>query len=312
MHAEQKQLVLTQARESLKSLVPKLSGLRDGLDIKNLVDDFLGSFDQLPPYAGYKHIPLAARELQQVIQQLRGVQPTREFLYVCLLTAVLKSLESDFFANLPSRVKGHQLKQYRRIVEQSAAITEICELENDLFQKDLGLALLRLYAASAQLVDYRTGIGRSMVFAQGWGRVPQRLAIFSKLGGFKPYFEIHTHLSYLDEFNEEGWNECYRCCADLYSLHPKVLGMQGGSWFYDPALAEISPRLAYLRDVPREGGAHLLFTTLSAEQSIHDATATSPTRKALYDQGKYRPKNYTLIWSRDDQLRWSKTTGLNR
>ena len=51
------------------------------------------------------------------------------------------------------------------------------------------------------------------------------------MGGFRPYFQIHTHQFMLDAFNEAGWEECYRCCAELYAVHPEVLGMQAAVGF---------------------------------------------------------------------------------
>ena len=140
------------------------------------------------------------------------------------------------------------------------------------------MATLRLYAAAAQLIDCRAGIGRSLVMKGGLLDAPYRLALFASIGGFKPFFEIHTHLSYKEEFNEEGWNECYRCCSDLYTLHPKVLGMYGGSWFYDPALAQISPRLAYLREIPQKGGAIVLFDSVNTQAS-HDPESVKKASK---------------------------------
>jgi len=288
----------------LKPLVAKLAGLSNGVDIGSLVNEFVACFDLLPRYAGYKHMPIAATKVHALAVAQFGAQAAREFLYVCILGAVLKSLGSATFQRLPARVKGHQLKQYRRIVNSPSAVIDGCELDKDLFHKELGLALLRLYGAAAQLIDFRAGVGRAILVKNGLHDVPRRLAIFAKIGGFKPFFEIHTHLSYLDEFNEEGWNECYRCCADLYELHPAVLGMHGGSWFYDPSLDAISPRLGYLREVPQKGGAYLLFDSVS-DQSTQDAISTSPTRKKLYQERKYQPKSYALIWPRRQQIAWA-------
>jgi hypothetical protein len=125
------------------------------------------------------------------------------------------------------------------------------------------------------------------------------------LGGFKPFVQIHTHLSNLADFTEEGWNECYRCCADLYGVRPDLLGMFGSSWFYDPELDVISPRLAYLRDCPMESGANLFFVEAGGS-AIGNATATSPSRRRLYEDGKYLPKSYMLVWGRDAQIDWAR------
>lgn len=305
MHSEQELAVRTQIRTSLDTRLREMTAQWAGADFGNLTAKFLACFEELPPYAGYKHIPAAARLIHSQMQTDHGILAAREFLYGCILQAMLNSISSPLFAKLPERIKSHQLKHYARIVNQPLAISEICEIDMDLFHKDFGLALLRLYAAAAQLVDYRAGIGRVMLMKNGLRGLPARLLTFVRLGGFKPFFEIHTHLAYLDEFNEEGWNECYRCCAELYALHPQVLGMYGGSWFYDPALGTISPRLNYLRVIPQEGGAYLLFDSVN-EHSTEDATATSPTRKKLYSEGKYQPKSYALIWPRAAQIRWAK------
>ena len=124
------------------------------------------------------------------------------------------------------------------------------------------------------------------------------------LRGFSPMFQIHTHISYLEEFNEAGWNECYRCCADLYQLHPESLGMFGGSWFYDPALESISPRLTYLAAIPCSGGAHRVLLEKSGD-FVNDAIATSPSRRKLYESGQYQPRSFLLAWSRQAQQKWA-------
>ena len=143
------------------------------------------------------------------------------------------------------------------------------------------------------------------MFKEGLAGVPTNLLKFARLGGFKPYVQIHTHLSYLDEFNEEGWNECYRCCADLCRVRPELLGMFGSSWFYDPVLADISPRLDYLREIPVKGGAELLFVE-EGGGAVGNALSTSPSRRKLHEEGKYMPKSYMLAWGRKAQMAWAE------
>jgi hypothetical protein len=292
------------ASSTLSAWLRKTEELDIDLNAQKLIKDFVSCFDDLPPYSGYRYTPPTAIHMLAAIRQKVGHQLSQGFLSACTLQGIMQSLTSPRFENLPRRVQQHQLKQFDRIVKNTEDFTRSCDLENDLFQKDFGLALLRLYAAAAQLVDYRAGTGRAIVTKGGVRDIPRRLLFFAEVGGFKPFFEIHTHLSYLDEFDEAGWNECYRCCSDLYSIHPEVLGMYGGSWFYDPALEEISPRLNYLRAIPQLGGAKLLFTSIN-EQVTKDATSTSPTRKKLYENGLYIPKSYALIWPKAKQIHWS-------
>ncbi|MFN7882825.1 MAG: hypothetical protein ACK5PF_07405 [bacterium] len=237
--------------------------------------------------AGDSSTPARRRALFRVIQQL-----------------VLDQLDSGTFAALPPRCRAEQLIQLRRLATLPDDQAEWLGLNSDILHKELGLASLRLHAAAAQLIDPRCGVPRSLVLKGGVSEVASRAASFASLGGFKPLFQIHTHLSYLDRFDEEGWDECYRVCAELFAVYPACLGMFGASWFYDPNLETISPRLGYLREVPSHGGARLM---LMADEGhfVQDAIATSPTRRKLYESGQYKPRSFMLVWGRADMLQWA-------
>jgi len=298
------QMSVLDAAQAVKAdVLTSLSRNVADLDVIAAVRTFNAAFNDLPPFAAYRFVPAGARDTHKHVEDHASAAAGKVFLYACMLQAISDSLPSSAFRALPERVQAHQLKQFERIVNNAASITDNCGIDADLFLKDMGLASLRLYAAAAQLIDFRTGIGRASLFHGGLKDVPRRVGIFASIGGFKPFFEIHTHLAYLDEFNEAGWNECYRCCAELYALHPHVLGMVGTSWFYDPALTTISPRLAYLREIPQTGGAYCLFESTD-EHWASDATSTSPSRRALYQAGTYQPAAYALIWPRKAQLNW--------
>jgi hypothetical protein len=219
--------------------------------------------------------------------------------------ALLGTVQSQRFALLPKRIRGHQWIQFQRLAQRADMRGAWLSLDEDVFHKELGIATLRLYAGAAQLIDPGCGLPRSLPFRSGWQGLRDGFFMALDCGGFQPMFQVHTHTEYLDEFNEEGWNECYRCCADLYTVHPKSRGMFGGSWFYDPQLATISPRLAYLCSVPRAGGAHFLLTAKDGA-FVSDAISTSPSRRKLYEAGTYRPCSYSLIWSRKAQMRWAQ------
>ena len=306
MYTQQVQGIRAQSREHLAALLQQLAAQSKSDDVIKLVDRFIACFDDIPAYVGYKHIPTSAYQVCEQVKHDLGAGASRDFLYACILRAIVKTLDSEAFERLPVRVKGHQLKQFNRLLVNASSVTQSSEIGNDLFHKEFGLASLRLYAAACNAVDYNSGIERALLFKGGWMETSYRLAIFIKMGGFKPFFQLHTHLSYLDEYNEEGRKECYRCCVDLYASHPRVLGMFAGSWLYDPALPQISPRLAYLREIAQKGGAYVLFNSIN-EQSTQDAISKSPTRKKLYLEGAYQPKNYALIWPRASQTLWAQS-----
>ncbi len=81
--------------------------------------------------------------------------------------------------------------------------------------------------------------------------------------------------------------------------------MFAGSWFYDPSLAKISPRLAYLHTEPCKYGARL-FKLGTSQDAIRLALLKSATRRQLYEDGKYTPTQYAILWLRKHMLRWQE------
>jgi len=282
-----------------------LAPLRGLPQLAERIAAFVACVEVPPGRAGFKYIAPEARALHAQVAREAGDDGARIFLLACLLSAVRSTLRSGRADALPPRVRAHQFRQFERIAAHDDSMLQYCGLEADVFLKELGLATLRLYAGASSVIDPHSGVGRSLLWKAGLQRLPGRLLFFARAGGFHPYFEVHVHKLYLDEFNEEGRNECYRCCADLYALHPEVLGMIGGSWFYDPVVETISPHLAYLRKVPESGGARVLFVSHD-EQAWKNATATSEKRRALHAAGRYRPASWTLVWPRRAQLAWSR------
>lgn len=275
-----------------------------GISLDQLqVPEFLALVSSPAAHEHYKHFSSESRTLVAKIRVSHGVEGQRLMLYAALLNGIQDTLASDRFESLPGRVRNHQLVQYRRILECTQPADDWLDLSLDTYHKEFGLASLRLYAAAAQLIDPRCGLPRSLLFQGGLVGIPKAARAMWSLGGFSPYFQIHTHTAYLAEFNEEGWNECYRTCVELYAVHPEILGMFGASWFYDPVIKEISPRLAYLSEVPLKGDAQRLPFAKTGG-FVEDAISTSPSRRKLYEEGKYRPASFLLAWGRAEQSKW--------
>ena len=113
----------------------------------------------------------------------------------------------------------------------------------------------------------------------GWGLGP--LFRYLKAGAKRePWLEVHTESRWLRGFNEEGWNDAWATAAEICRTRPELAGMIGSSWFYDPPLTEISPRLAHLRLNPLKGGAFMVHQGPGEIHTQRAATA-SASRKAL-------------------------------
>lgn len=268
--------------------------------------EFLASTIPAGRLVTYKQFPLKSYQILDASATWDGEHSKRIFLLLALAVGVIDTIRSPRFRKLPEIIQSNQLTHFERVVSMEDFEGEWLTLDNDLYQKDLGLVTLRLYASGAQLIDYSCGISRSIIAREGLWKAPRNLYYFLRVGGFKPFFQIHTHKSDLSKFDESGWEACYHGCAALYETHPDALGMFGASWFYDPVLEDISPRLSYLRRTPSDGGAEIFFYQEGGD-AIGNALSTSSTRRNLYDQGSYMPKSYFLVWGKNEQMAWSRS-----
>ena len=174
---------------------------------------------------------------------------------------------------------------------------------NDILLKDMALCRQKMFPAGAQVVEPASGFHRALLIRGGFGQFFSVMKLLIRSSGHADWYQIHTHLEEREEFIPDGWDRCYLRLAHMMERHPHIRGMYGGSWFYDPALAMVSPRLTYLRTRPQENGAVVCY---SNDDPHGGALATSDTRRALYEKGQYLPKAYALIWPRAPLLAWAR------
>lgn len=172
---------------------------------------------------------------------------------------------------------------------------------NDLFLKDYRFSTAITVPCGAQVIDLSDGIGPKTALKLA----RQDLHLLTRALG-KPWFQIHTESRYLEEFNETGWIALYHTAVDLLVINPEIAGIVGTSWFYDPALREVSPRLFYLQDYPLKNGAYLVEQG-TTDFDIESATLTSSTRRKMFLEGTYVPRCHTLIWPREAMINWKNS-----
>jgi hypothetical protein len=176
----------------------------------------------------------------------------------------------------------------------------------DYFTKDLRILLMQSLPGGAQIIDQSSYLSNTFFRYNGKKENFRRLLfILFRIGNLGPLFRIHTENRYLDCFNLEGWNNCYLRIVELFGIKPEIRGLIATSWFYDPQLKKISPHLSYLREVPCNNGAFLIH---DGPGEIHTKRAikTSKTRRKLFQEGKYLPTCYTIIWPKKDMIEWNK------
>jgi len=217
---------------------------------------------------------------------------------------------SAALASVPIAVPKHLVAYFLAGVERIRASAMLApetffSIDNDFLIKDLTVCLGQMFPAGARLIDLRSGLPRKLLFWQG-ASLPSALGFLRKAGGFRPWFETHVDLRDLSQFNEVGLRWMYLRVAALLEVNPQVRGVFGGSWFYDPVLAKISPHLAYLQQMPRQHGARLLRAETTAG-TTRGALAKSRRRREAYERGLYRPQCYFLAWPRNPLLQWARS-----
>lgn len=271
--------------------------------IENAIDELHSTNDALPLF-------LLDTLPEKLIAQLRELSPESKGL-------VAKELVTRGLARLAKYLDRSSfplsiIQQYPTAIEymvNSISGDPEASYGNEVesyFDRDLRMAFGFTVPAGAQVVDLRCWLPTNFYRYQGIIENFRCLSFVKiKLGGLGPLFRIHTDTRNLVEFNQSGWNDCYVRIAELLESMPRVKGVVGTSWFYDPQLENISPKLRYLRKVPTDGGA---FLRIDGPGDVHTqrAITRSPTRKQLYEEGKYEPICATLVWPRKNIIQWSK------
>ncbi|MFT5334802.1 MAG: hypothetical protein ACJAUG_002858 [Halioglobus sp.] len=204
--------------------------------------------------------------------------------------------------NWPEQFRSLYKEQLQRIEGQlSHEPDSYFSFSNDPFRKDLAILRHRLIPCGAEFAMPFSGVSRSLLIKDGWRQAGKFLRVMATCRGIKPFLELHMHPKHVTAFNPDGWMETYDNLADLLAVNPSFLGVQSTSWFLDPALEQVSPHLAYLRQVPELCGAIFLYA--GGDDSKHSgALATSQTRRTLHAAGKYCPRLFTRIWPRQSLL----------
>ncbi|CAN7254506.1 hypothetical protein [Brevundimonas sp. LjRoot202] len=207
-------------------------------------------------------------------------------------------------ADLPPAVMALYSEWIGRLADFLTAAPD--PYDRDFWAKDVRIALvLSVPGARTQMIDLSSPMGPGQVLRHaregwGWSVVPA----YAAAQAWKPWLEVHTESRELGDFNEAGWDRAWATAAEILRRRPEMAGMLGSSWFYDPPLEQISPRLAYLRVNPLKHGA---FMVHQGPGDIHTqrAATSSPTRAALIETGEYIARSWIVAWPRAALIRWA-------
>ncbi len=235
-----------------------------------------------------------------------GSDATDDMRRALIATWALEMPDRIAAANLPVAVTELHPYWLDRLAEFLTAADG--PYDRDHWAKDVRFSLvLSVPGAKTQTIDLSSPMGPGQVLRSGRdGHGWSQAVAYMKAGGWKrPWLEVHTESRHTEDFTEAGWDRAWATAAAICKTRPELAGMIGSSWFYDPPLETISPRLAYLRLNPLKGGAFIIHQGPAAIHSER-CGATSPTRRAMIESGEYTPRSWLVAWPRATLIPWAE------
>jgi len=280
---------------------------RDLLD-KFPLDRYISYLDNYPEIGGYNYLGNEVREYCNNIIKSSHEKIMELYHKLILITLILKAKDKLDSKRLPEDINILYGSNFERIVKDfESNAPGFYKYPNDKFFKDLAICTLRMIPIGA-LKMHLNAIPKKILFKKGWGQFIRDIVfVLFEPGGFKPLYQMHIDSHDPDltaQYNYEGRRRAYIRVAEILKINYKIKGVFASNWYFDPQLEEISPRLNHVRDLFVKNGGQLFYLGPSA-QGIMDATLNSPTRRRLYNEGRYIPRDYMAVWPRKKIIEWA-------
>lgn len=259
-----------------------------------------------PDFRSYKSMISSLEKLQNELEKNYSESIARQYHRLSLAYLIKESKSFLSKNSFPESILQLYEKWFERVLQDlNTQPDNYYHYERDLFLKDLAVCAFRMIpVGGAWCVEIGTASKRGLI-AKGALRYPGNIAFhIFKQKGLKPYYVIHTFDRYIMRFTPKEMDRAYMRIAEMLKRNPDIKGIYRSSWFLDPAIDRISPRLSYLRLVPAENGARF-FRTYTRDLDIQHATCNSPERKQLYDEGNYAPTCWGYVWPRNSVIKWA-------
>ena len=204
---------------------------------------------------------------------------------------------------LSDRVKALFAEEFQFFANPPAAWVARFRNDDVRYREMARIATLRRFPAG-QFHWEISGFPRSWVIK---ARHPWEVLAYvvGRMGGFSPLFELHVN----DRRKNQGFllekeaNISYYRAARCLEKQPAVKGLILGSWLFCESTAQVTPHLAWLRQVPQGAGA--LIVELDPASPNSGFLTGSEQRRKLYAQGVYRPKFACVLWPRKALIAWA-------
>lgn len=275
------------------------------------IEKYIGFIDRYPDCCSYTYVSKEVREYCQGIRLRCDSRIFQLYHKLLLVKLMMRSSTRLHGAGFLDDIKSLYKQDFQRIIEQMESQSKDLiqyEYSHDGFMKDLGVCSMRIIPCGVVKIHLDT-IPKSFFLKKSIKQfVEGIMLVLIELGRHSPLYQMHTvsHDPYsMSQFNPDGWIRFYKLVAKMLKKQSQVRGIFGTSWFFDPQLENISPRLVYLRKIATANGARLFYIGPSAS-AVTSSTLKSPTRRRLYAEGKYLPTEYMLIWSSKRLIQWAE------
>ncbi|PIE33112.1 hypothetical protein CSA56_13080 [candidate division KSB3 bacterium] len=272
------------------------------------IDRYIQSVESYRERYRYNYIAPTIKSMLNDIQARYNAHALALYHKLTLSSLIKRSIPNLNRNSFPESISDLYQEWFDRVLgEFSTLPDEYYSHQNDEFLKDLAGCSLRIIPIGGAWIVEISGIGRRFLLTGGFQQfIKGGWFALMKMGGFASFYQIHVVKRYLHGFNPEERIRCYLRISELLRQNPRIRGMFGESWYYDPTLRDISPRLLYLREIAEQCGAKV-FRLGTSQSDIDNALAKSATRRRLYREKVYTPAAYLLIWPRKALMKWAET-----
>ncbi len=289
-----------------------LKTVQAGLDAADLAP--LANLGALPEPRGcfeiLKHVDSTEASLQMIRSLDRAVRRLQVSVSetaverVLLLRCGQHSLPHLYEMRLGAAIKEQICREFEFFAKPSDRWRTHFRAGDVRYKEMAKIATFRRFPAG-QMHWEITGLERSLPFRLPFRSIPTYFRAVAKMGGFSPVWEMHVNDRRKNPLVllESESHRTYCRTAQSLELQPEIRGVVTGGWFYDPAIAVVTPHLAWMAGNLAAGGATMI--DLGELRDAQPAVTRSQHRKELYDHGKYRPRRFLAVWARKDLIVWA-------
>jgi hypothetical protein len=306
---------LEEAPDIRDRLARELSAAAPGVLDEYPVARYIQHLDRYPPIACYTYVSPQVRDLCHQVLQRVGPATLEAYHRLVLCTLVNRTQEQLLTTRLPSHVQGLYRDDFERILHDAREYARPKGVYlYPRFCKELAICTLRLVPTGVAKMHLH-GLAKPRLAHIALRQPASTISLLLRLGKTRPLYEMHIDSrdrQAMRRFNPDGWKDTYRTAASMLELHPEVGGLFGSAWFFDPQMAVISPQLRYLAEFPLMHGAYRFRLGPCDEHATRDATRWAPERLQAYQQKKYAPTEYLMVWTAKKLLAWARSDQATR